>query len=199
MRIMQAISEYVRQLRHLLPDRIGFCCPPAKMPGGSLIFLPLQPTTFHCGLAGVVTYKKKKSTGEAPALSDFFNHLSEMKAQGCAGCRRRGDVFETAYLGGEKPVSAFFTAIRSLKEDRPFFREYRSKTGKTAFADLAEKHRNWRPPNLRQLVPSLPGGLTRLVREMLSKNPWRRPRHAQEVVERLTGLEVATFAQRSSA
>jgi serine/threonine protein kinase len=70
--------------------------------------------------------------------------------------------------------------------------------GKT-LAELAEKHRSWRPPNLRQLVPSLPGGLTRLVREMLSKNPWRRPRHAQEVVERLTDLEVATFAQRSIA
>ena len=66
-------------------------------------------------------------------------------------------------------------------------------------AELAEKHRNWSPPNLRQLVPSLPGGLTRLVREMLSKNPWRRPRHAQEVVDRLADLEIATFAQRSTA
>ena len=66
-------------------------------------------------------------------------------------------------------------------------------------AQLAEQHRSWRPPDLRQLVPSLPGGLTRLVREMLSKNPWRRPRHAQEVVDRLMNLEVASFAQRSIA
>ena len=66
-------------------------------------------------------------------------------------------------------------------------------------AQLAEQHRTWRPPDLRQLVPSLPGGLTRLVREMLSKNPWRRPRHAQEVVQRLTDLEIATFAHRSIA
>jgi serine/threonine-protein kinase len=66
-------------------------------------------------------------------------------------------------------------------------------------AELAEQHRNWRPPDLRRLVPTLPGGLTRLVREMLSKNPWRRPRHAQEVVERLSELEIASFGQRSSA
>ncbi len=63
-------------------------------------------------------------------------------------------------------------------------------------ADLAEQHRIWRSPDLRQLVPTLPGGLTRLVREMLSKNPWRRPRHAQEVIERLTDLEIASFGQR---
>ncbi len=66
-------------------------------------------------------------------------------------------------------------------------------------ADLAEQHRSWRPPDLRQLVPSLPGGLTRLVREMLSKNPWRRPRHAREIVERLVDLEIASFGQRSIA
>ncbi len=66
-------------------------------------------------------------------------------------------------------------------------------------AELAEQHRNWRPPNLRRLVPTLPGGLTRLVREMLSKNPWRRPRHAREIVERLSELEIGSFGQRSIA
>ena len=69
----------------------------------------------------------------------------------------------------------------------------------TTLAELAEQHRNWRPPELRKLVPSLPGSLTRLVREMLSKNPWRRPRHAVEVVERLTKLEIASFSERSIA
>ncbi len=63
-------------------------------------------------------------------------------------------------------------------------------------AELAEKHRNWRPPDLRQLVPSLPGGVMRLVREMLSKNPWHRPRHAREIVDRLVDLEIGSFAQR---
>lgn len=65
--------------------------------------------------------------------------------------------------------------------------------------ELAEQHRTVRPPDLRQLVPTLPAGLTRLVREMLSKNPWRRPRHAGEVVQRLTEMEIAVFAERSIA
>jgi len=63
-------------------------------------------------------------------------------------------------------------------------------------SELAEQHRTWRPPDLRQLVPALPGGVTRLVREMLSKNPWRRPCHLREVVERLVELEIDSFAQR---
>jgi serine/threonine-protein kinase len=66
-------------------------------------------------------------------------------------------------------------------------------------AELAEQHRNWEPPDLRRLVPTLSGGLTRLVREMLAKNPWRRPRHVREVIDRLITLEIASFAQRSIA
>lgn len=65
-------------------------------------------------------------------------------------------------------------------------------------AQLAEQHRTWQPPDIRDLAPDLPGGLTRLVRELLSKNPCRRPARAREVVERLADLEIATFARRSA-
>ncbi len=70
--------------------------------------------------------------------------------------------------------------------------------GKT-LAELAEQHRSWSAPDLRQLVPTLPGGVTRLVRQMLSKNPWRRPCHARELIDRLVDLEISSFAQRSVA
>jgi eukaryotic-like serine/threonine-protein kinase len=63
--------------------------------------------------------------------------------------------------------------------------------------EMAEAHRNERPRELRRLMPALPGELSRLVGQMLAKNPWHRPLDAAEVVERLMALEIATFGQRS--
>ena len=64
-------------------------------------------------------------------------------------------------------------------------------------AELATQHKEARPPDLRRLAPHLPGGVARLVREMLAKDPIRRPQTPAELVQRLTALEIETFAERS--
>ena len=75
-------------------------------------------------------------------------------------------------------------------------------TGDVPFAgrtmeDMVVAHRSGQPSDLRRLVPALPAGVTRLVRELLAKNPARRPARATEIVERLATLEIATFAHRA--
>jgi serine/threonine protein kinase len=64
-------------------------------------------------------------------------------------------------------------------------------------AELAAEHRQARPPDLRRLVPHLPGSVTRLVRQMLAKMPLRRPQTPEELIERLAALEIETFAERA--
>lgn len=64
-------------------------------------------------------------------------------------------------------------------------------------AEVAARHRQARPPDLRRLVPHLPGDVVRLVRQMLAKTPLRRPQTPRELIARLTALEIATFAQRA--
>ena len=64
-------------------------------------------------------------------------------------------------------------------------------------AELASSHRQARAPDLRRLVPQLPTGVIRLVREMLSKEPLRRPQTPRELVRRLAALEIAAFSERS--
>jgi len=65
-------------------------------------------------------------------------------------------------------------------------------------ADLARQHHEVRPPELRHLVPGLPTGVARLVREMLCKEPLRRPQTPRELLERLVPLEIAAFAERGA-
>jgi serine/threonine-protein kinase len=64
--------------------------------------------------------------------------------------------------------------------------------------DLALEHRQGIPAQLRVLVPQLPTRAARLVRQMLAKDPLRRPQTPRELVNRLTALEIETFADRSS-
>ena len=63
-------------------------------------------------------------------------------------------------------------------------------------AELVIKHKQARAPRLRQLVPHVPTGVARLVREMLAKEPLRRPQTPDELIRRLAALEISTFSER---
>jgi len=66
-----------------------------------------------------------------------------------------------------------------------------------SLAELATKHRQSRPPNLRRLAPHLPQAVVELVQQMLAKDPLRRPQTPRELIDRLVGLEIATFSERA--
>jgi serine/threonine protein kinase len=61
-------------------------------------------------------------------------------------------------------------------------------------AELAQKHRQDTPLALRALAPNLPRNVVDLVRELLAKDPFRRPQTPQELVTRLAALEIENFA-----
>src|SRR5690606_1584432 len=60
--------------------------------------------------------------------------------------------------------------------------------------ELVNAHLAALPPNLRQRLPNLPSRVARLVRQMLAKEPQRRP-GTEELIARLTDLEIETFAE----
>ena len=64
---------------------------------------------------------------------------------------------------------------------------------------LIEQQRQGLPHDLRTTAPRVPALAMRLVRELLSNEPLRRPQTAREVVDRLANLEIATFAERATA
>ena len=81
---------------------------------------------------------------------------------------------------------------------------FRSLVGRVPFdgdslAEVASQHLRSRAPDLRHHAPHLPSGLVHLVRDMLAKEPLRRPRTPSELIDRLVTLEIATFSARSTA
>jgi serine/threonine-protein kinase len=63
-------------------------------------------------------------------------------------------------------------------------------------AELARQHREARIANLAEVAAPLPADARVLVREMLAKEPLRRPQTPGEVVDRLVAVEIASLAQR---
>ncbi len=125
--------------------------------------------------------------------------------------RRRDEIGSAAdrpimgtcgYLAPEYLTSALRPDIRSdiyslgavlfemLSGRRPFAgrdagRAWRRSTGKAP------------PPDLVRLAPHVPREVVQLVRQMMAKEPLRRPQTPRELIERLVALEIATFSQRA--
>ena len=66
----------------------------------------------------------------------------------------------------------------------------------TVAPELAGQHKRAVPPDLARLAPHLPSEVVRLVHQMLAKEPLRRPYPPEELIERLTAMEIDLFAQR---
>ena len=81
---------------------------------------------------------------------------------------------------------------------------FRSLVGRVPFdgnslAEVTSQHLRSRAPDLRHHEPHLPSGLVYLIRDMLAKEPLRRPQTPSELIDRLVNLEIATFSARSTA
>ncbi len=62
-------------------------------------------------------------------------------------------------------------------------------------AALLQMHRQERPKHLRTVRPDVPSPLANLVRQMLSKEPLRRPQSMDEVIRALVRLEITECAR----
>ncbi|MGA2796601.1 MAG: serine/threonine-protein kinase [Thermoguttaceae bacterium] len=79
---------------------------------------------------------------------------------------------------------------------------YRILAGRLPFVgydlgELASQHKQSLPPDLRRIAPHLPAGVARLVHQMLSKDPLRRPQTPRELIEILARLEIESFSERA--
>jgi serine/threonine-protein kinase len=105
-----------------------------------------------------------------------------------------------AYLAPEAIVSTLAADVRSDLYSLGVTL-FELLTGRLPFdatdpAQLIAQHRQELPADLRVLAPHLPTRVARLVRQMLAKEPLRRPQTPRELIERLTALEIETFAER---
>ncbi|HEY1785713.1 MAG TPA: serine/threonine-protein kinase [Pirellulales bacterium] len=117
-----------------------------------------------------------------------------------ASLSSRPIVGTLAYMAPEMIVSTLAADIRSDLYSLGVTL-YELLSGRLPFdgsdaAQLAAQHCQELPTDLRVLTPHLPTHVARLVRQMLAKEPLRRPQTPRELIDRLAALEIETFADR---
>ncbi len=65
--------------------------------------------------------------------------------------------------------------------------------------ELAERQQRGDAPDLRALAPQVPAAVAELVRSLIARDPFRRPRRALDLVRHLITLEIGTLAERIPA
>ena len=78
---------------------------------------------------------------------------------------------------------------------------YEMLTGRRPFEEddpsrLVEAHLTEIPPSVTELRPNVPDDIADLVKQMLAKVALRRPQSAEELIDRLTALEIETLRTR---
>jgi glucosamine--fructose-6-phosphate aminotransferase (isomerizing) len=93
----------------------------AAVPPGALVFFPYRDTVLCCGIAGIVSYKKKRSIPPVD-ITELDQRVSRIARQG-------GEFFGTdqdkaldeGYLGGAAEIDSLWQAAQTLKCEQPFF------------------------------------------------------------------------------
>jgi serine/threonine-protein kinase len=106
------------------------------------------------------------------------------------------------YLAPEYLVSALQPDVRSdifslgavLFELLAGRRPYTAET----LIELSQQHRQSPVADALRTLPYLSRDVAQLVRQMMAKDPLRRPQTPRELIDRLVALEIATFSERAA-
>jgi len=138
MKLQTIISSGIKKLRswkaggRLIPD-IYFGRHVSGVPDNSIVFFPCSENILFCGLAGIVSFKKKKTGGsiDTACLNDM---VKKIEARGYSELSLVSD-----YLGGEKHIASLMQEVRALKEQSRFYDIFKSKDLQNELSKLAHR------------------------------------------------------------
>ena len=119
------IHRIGRALRTLLTADIYFGRHPSNAVAPAIIFFPCYFNTLCCGIAGIVSFKKKPVISETVDVSALSEQVDVLKASGYSACKEKALPLDSCYLGGKSHIRSLLSAVRSLKKDDSFFKIYK--------------------------------------------------------------------------
>ncbi len=132
------IHSLGRRLREVLSAEIHVCTAPKGSRGSALIVFPLRPATLCCGLAGIISFKRKTESLEDSYISKLFDMTAEMEKSGFSDCQEQ-DCFTEKYLGGGNRTKELLEKTRFLKRGRAFIRLFQDEGLQKNLLLLAER------------------------------------------------------------
>ncbi len=122
---------------HLITVDVYFGRSLACVPGGSIVFLPLQDNLFCCGLAGIISFKPKADTAANIDSPKIMAMVKEIEANIFNSCKENNYPIYDQYLGGSQQVTSLKEAIQGLRKGRQFADIFMDKKIQEDLSDLA--------------------------------------------------------------
>jgi glucosamine--fructose-6-phosphate aminotransferase (isomerizing) len=117
------------------PIYFGRCL--ARVPTGSLVLFPLDPTRLSCGIAGIVAFKRPASSRPGPSVAQIAALADRVGARGFEACVGADGRLSGDYLGGAEDIEALWQTVQELKRQEPFAAIYTDETLQSRIAAVA--------------------------------------------------------------
>ncbi len=130
------IHRIGRVVRTLLKADVYFGRHPSNAAAPAITFFPCYFNTLCCGIAGIVSFKKKPVILETVDISALLEQVSVVKTSGYSACKEKALPLDSCYLGGKSHIRSLLSAVRSLKKDDSFLKSTRTPVSKKDFPKL---------------------------------------------------------------
>lgn len=121
-------KQIVRKIITCFSSGVYFGRHMSRVPANAIVFFPIHPSVFSCGISGIVAVNIKKTVTEGVNTELIENAVTEIDASGYDAVNTSSVVFDDVYLGGETVLTSLYDYINGLKKEGVF--NYLSKNNK---------------------------------------------------------------------
>ena len=135
-----AVRRFAPRFERYLFARVYFWSSVSTSPPDSFIFFPLQEAVLHCGLAGIVAFKRKNAHGNGKVdLEKLAEMVDRVVENRCPQCRNLNLPLDTHHFGGNGNVEALFKSVTSMRKHDHFFEIIKQKEIEKQLEKLSER------------------------------------------------------------
>ncbi len=127
MNLIRFANRVIGRAIHFLSAKVYFGRHMGRVPGHSVVLFPVQGNLFCCGLAGIVSFKKR---GPPPKKADtalLEGLIEKIAGGGYTPCIENRIPIESDFLGGDTTIDTLLDAAESLKTVEVFYQIYTNK------------------------------------------------------------------------
>jgi len=114
----------------------------AGVPDNSIIFFPFRENILCCGLAGIISFKNKKKSGNRIRLSALNESVKKVETHGYRDCVSGNLSLTENYCGGDNTIDILLKDFQALKTDVPFYEIYSSSSIRKELESIAGRISN---------------------------------------------------------
>lgn len=137
---LPSIRSLIKRIRPHLKAGIYFGKYPVNVPDNGIIVFPASDTTLGCGIAGIVSVKRKKPVVNSVDMDGLNTMVDKIEGLCYADCRKNhGQIDRNHYLGGKTVVDRLYRSVRDLNQTDRFYRLFLNDTTHDDLKTLSDR------------------------------------------------------------